>query len=383
MNPIRILLVGDCSHQLLIAFIRSFKQYNKGFEFDAFSITKIKHSDCYHYANVNYARSFGAIYNSKIFRKFVYPFDILFNFLRLNQQYDVVHIHFARPIYLIIWPFIRLKGKKVIISVWGTEFLRANKRKKFLLGLMYKRADFIHCSNEELKSSIVANFNLNSDKLMSIPFFLENLNNLDNINLSKREAKSELNWNINKVQIVIGYNYNKGQQHISLLHELAKLPKNKFDKIEFVFPITYGSDLAYRETVIARATELPCKIHFYTEFLSNEKMCEIRLAGDVFINVQITDQFSASFVESLYAGNTVITGSWLPYRLLKEAKVSYLEIDNIKEINGAINYALLNLSELQKLNNKNKRILRDMFDQRKLANRWLEIYSKSSNNSPD
>lgn len=373
MTPKKILLIGDCNHQLLIAFLRSFKKYAH-VDFHAFSITKVKSDNEEHYKQINYARSFSSVYKFKQLRKLFYAFEIISHFKKLNTKFSFSHIHFARIQYLFIWPLIRSKSDKIAVSVWGSEFLRSSRFKRYLLGLMYKRADVVHCSNEALRQSIINYYKISPSRVKTIPFFLENLINIDAVKESLREIKSEFKWDVNKLQMVIGYNYNEGQQHLKIIDELLKLEPNALNSIELVFPLTYGSNINYRENVEQKALKISTTSFFYRTFLPDVEVSKMRIAGDVFINLQTTDQFSGSFVEALYAGNIVITGSWLPYKVLKDAGVYFIEIDTISELNNAINTIIVNHDEIVIKAKENHTILKKMFDEGHLAQEWSELY---------
>ncbi len=49
------------------------------------------------------------------------------------------------------------------------------------------------------------------------------------------------------------------------------------------------------------------------------------------IQLQATDSFSSSMRETLYAGNIVITGDWLPYGTLDEKGVFMLKVSSVEE----------------------------------------------------
>ncbi|PZX54197.1 glycosyltransferase [Algoriphagus chordae] len=370
----KILFIGDCNHQLLTSFIRSYSRFNSD-EFSAFSIKKIKDDNKNIFENIQIARSFGKAYDNRVLRKLIYPFDIICRFLKLPISFDVIHIHLAKIQYLFIWPLLRFKGNKVVISVWGSEVLRANKWKMYVLGYMFRRADLIHCSNSALKEIVSEKFFVPISKIEAIPFFLDNLDMMDALNLNKVDAKANLNWNKRKIQVVIGYNFNQGQQHPLIISELAGLEKPILDEFEFVFPLTYGSEKANQEMIVKKARDIQADMIFYKHFLSQTDVSTIRVATDIFINLQITDQYSASMVEALYAGSIIITGSWLPYKSLKNSGVFFIELDSIQELSKTLIYVLNDIVDISKKAKVNKKIIEDMFESETLAQDWLSFYS--------
>jgi hypothetical protein len=68
------------------------------------------------------------------------------------------------------------------------------------------------------------------------------------------------------------------------------------------------------------------------KWLTNNELAEIRVFTDILLQLQITDQFSGAMQESLYAGNILITGSWLPYGFLKKEGVYFETISKFEEL---------------------------------------------------
>ncbi|MDG1278240.1 MAG: glycosyltransferase family 4 protein [Algoriphagus sp.] len=367
----KILFIGDCNHQLLVSFIRTISSLGV-FHFSAFSITKIKIESQFLYSSVKYARSFNNIYKSKWFRKLIYPVDIFYRFLALKNDFDFIHIHSLKLQYFFIWPLLILSRKKIVISIWGSEVLRASNFRIFLLKYMYHKADFIHCTNPILIENFCQRLNLPYSKFVAIPFFLKNLKIIDEERSNRFEIKSKLGWNRGKIQCTIGYNYNSGQQHLAILDQFREI--DFIDKTELILPLTYGSSDGNRETIIENAQSLSCTSVIYQSFLSERDLALIRLGTDIFINLQITDQYSASMVEALYAGSIVITGSWLPYDSLKEVGAFFVEIDKVSDLRDALSNIFKNWEFYAKRAFESKESVAKLFGEKTTFNKWDEFY---------
>lgn len=372
-----ILIIGDGNHVLIKNWVKNIKA-SSNFTIDIFSIHEINKISKTGYNNIFYARSFNSLYDHKFLRKFVYLFEIISRFKRIHSHYDIIHIHLAKTQYNFILPFIKLKSKKLIVSIWGSEFYRASKWKKLLLSPIYSMADSIHCTNENLKISLVKENKIPEGKITVIPMFLEILKKLEPLLSDNMNFKDELGWNKNKVQITLGYNYNSGQQHKEIIGILnSSFLSDYSEKIEFVLPLTYGNSMTYREEILNIASILPCKTFTFTTFLSESDVAKIRIANEIFLNLQITDQYSGSFVESLYAGNIVITGSWLPYQNLKNAGVFFIEINKIDDLPNCLKNILNDFEFFKEKSKKNTEILKKMFDSKYILKQWLDYYSGS------
>lgn len=377
-RKLEILLVGNCDHQLLTNQVRNLKR-DKPINFSAFSTKKISEQNIGLFQNVTYAGPLNNKVSGGVFWKLRYALTIIYRFLSISFNYDVVHINSLKTKYFFIWPIIRLRKKKVIISIWGSEFLRAGKFKRRLLGILWRKTDFIHCTNKQLKESVMEYFGIANNKIIPIPFILENLEVIEKIDRKKIKIKKELGWKQDSLQILVGYNYNEGQQHEKIIDQLSLLPKELAQKMQFIFPLTYGNSEEYRDNIISKASDTLDNTLFITSFMSNEKNSMVRIASDIFINVQITDQYSASMVESLYTGNIVITGSWLPYEPLKENHVYFIEIKKLEELHKSIMEVFYNYEKIKANTVKNKDRIKGMFDKHYLMSEWYELYAKAIN----
>ena len=83
------------------------------------------------------------------------PFRLLTNFiafiyfcLNSKKKYDVVHILYVRAEFLFTYFFINKIGKKIIISIFGSDINQHYKFKKFFTKIYYK-ADYILTTSPE------------------------------------------------------------------------------------------------------------------------------------------------------------------------------------------------------------------------------------------
>src|SRR5690606_7299055 len=57
--------------------------------------------------------------------------------------------------------------------------------------------------------------------------------------------------------------------------------------------------------------------------LSDVDVAKLRIETDITINIQISDAFSASLQEHLFAQNLLLVGDWLPYQILTDNQVFF------------------------------------------------------------
>ena len=97
-----------------------------------------------------------------------------------------------------------------------------------------------------------------------------------------------------------------------------------------------------------------CSYVILEKFFVDEELSISRLASDFFIHAPISDALSGTMLELLYASNIVFTGSWLPYKTFKAAKLSYFEISDFKELSEKLDAVIENFDDEKENTLKNK-----------------------------
>ena len=96
--------------------------------------------------------------------------------------------------------------------------------------------------------------------------------------------------------------------------------------------------------------------------------------SNIHINLRNSDALNNSMIEALYAGNTVIVGSWMLYGILKRKNINFIELDNINEIGNCIS-ELIDGNDLSNKTN-NKPIIEQNFLMETNIKKWCEIYKE-------
>jgi hypothetical protein len=107
-------------------------------------------------------------------------------------------------------------------------------------------------------------------------------------------------------------------------------------------PLTYGGNVHYKDKIVRKLNSMDYQFTVLTSFLNDRQVAMLRKASDYFINLQITDQLSGSMLEHLYAGSTVLTGSWLPYNILDGLGIRLLKVNDVPQAAKVIKDHLLN-----------------------------------------
>ncbi|MBD3829823.1 MAG: hypothetical protein IE890_04985 [Arcobacter sp.] len=288
----------------------------------------------------------------------------------VKMNFEVVNIHIARWYYLLILK--TLKNRKLIVSFYGSDFYRITDMAKKLLSPLLKCAKTITFTNEKtMKSFLQYNSGL-KNKVKVCRFGLKTLDFIDkNRNRSKIDIKKELGYNTSKIIVTCGYNSTPAQQHEKIIENIIKLPQDILGNIQFVFPMTYG-DNANKEKIKSVLLKTNLDYIVLEDFLRGDDNAYIKLVSDIMINILVTDSFSGSMQEFLYANNIVITGSWLPYDVFDNEGIIYEKIDSAGKLSDKLEDILSNLQSYKTNLDKNIDIISKLSSWKYNIQNWME-----------
>jgi hypothetical protein len=94
------------------------------------------------------------------------------------------------------------------------------------------------------------------------------------------------------------------------------------------------------------------------------------------INMPETDALSGAATEAMYAGNLVLTGAWLPYKIFQKFGLHYKALDSFSEITELID-AHLNKNRLisDSQANENRENIRKYLFPSATVKPWVKIYN--------
>jgi len=348
----RLLLVGRYDSVLNQEFCE--RLMNFGHEVDLFDITN------YTFYNLNTKRMISYNRNSKELNKFLplLYLDRIFQskkyLIKINQDYDILIYLYIKYEYLFLYKSLNSKAKKIIATVWGSDFWK--NPIKFMFKKFYLKADLITVNNEKLREELIKYFSKSiDDKTIVCRFGVGSLDFIDQIKINEtiNQCKRKLGLNENSITITIGSRADSLEQHKKIINELKLLIDYK--NIQLVFPLTYGN-VTYKDIIIKyiKMTLNNEKIVIFDKFLTNEDIARLRLSTNIFINLRETDQFSSAMLQHFYAGSLVINGSWLPYQELYKRGIFCFLLNNIHELPETIK-EIINKMEYYKHNLLGKR----------------------------
>lgn len=365
----KVLVVGNGKHYFNQKLYTKLK--NAGIEVDFFSYLNLNSDDISTYKKTQIVNIFDKkiphIFNFRGGKGF-YADQYLKRELKQvinNNDYEIIHLQGAT-----LWGLsaIQKSSAKKILSVWGSDIYRVNSIKLLLLKKLVKKINTITFSSSNTRNYFNANIYSHNDCRL-VRF------GLDLIEVIKEE-KFSFKKNKDKVVVTIGYNRDKAQQHLAVLKSLQTLPESITSKIEIIIPFTYGTvDLAYKKTLIDVLDQMGVQYSFVDNFLSEKNLALIRLNTDIMVQVQITDQFSGSMQEHLYAGNIIITGTWLEYSDLVNQGAVYEKINDIEEIATKTEEVISNLDKYKQLCKGNSEVIRAISSWDNNLSKWENLYN--------
>lgn len=297
--------------------------------------------------------------------------------LRDMEESDIINIHYLSTVIPWFWKDIRKKSRKVVISIWGSDFYQTTRKALKKYRKIFNECDALTFTNERTREEFVGYYkDLDiSNKTYVIRFGLRVLDILKKQKFSQQDCRNFFGLPVNKIITVIGYSSRSNHRHEEIITYINKLDKTVLEKMFFVLPMTYG-DFSYREKIkkVLLGTNLSYKI--LEDFMTYEEMARFVVASDIMINLQTTDQFSGSMQEHMYAGNVVITGDWLPYDILWSKGAFALRISEFSQLTETLVYAVRNLDELK---NKSKQVNAFIYDLSSWSvniQKWIGLYNQ-------
>jgi hypothetical protein len=138
--------------------------------------------------------------------------------------------------------------------------------------------------------------------------------------------------------------------------------------------MTSGGSEAYRSEVREWLASVQMPHLLLEERLEDEAIAQLRMAADILVQVQTTDQLSGSMLEHLFAGNVLITGAWLPYDLMKDQGLVYWTTGSHEELSSVLSDCIGDLSARKLAASDNKKRVWEMTSWSHTAPRWSALY---------
>lgn len=276
------------------------------------------------------------------FKQLVCRKEWLDKMLTVIQQYDIINIHFLSYWQAEIAIHIPT-SKRVVISFWGSDLMSvAGKRIYGLQSDAINRADALTLIGAEMEQILLSKFGRNlKEKIHHVLFGLPQHLVTDLItNAQKYREYGEsllkahgLSTKGYPYRIKLGYSAFESQNHLKIISQLGLLNADIRKQILLIVPMTYGGTReGYKEEVEHAIEQAHIKGLVLKEYLNNEQAISLSYITNIMFNLRDNDAFNNSMSESLIAGSLVFNGLWLPYKILQEHDIYYINVSKIEDL---------------------------------------------------
>jgi hypothetical protein len=318
----KILFIGNANSFLIIQLAKKLIAYNPDLQIDILSDQTIK-SECSPFHHSYCVDDSNPKANKKIIKAFYLAVQMKKLIQKVEGKYDVIHILYVSASYRYFWNDLKL-------TVFGGDFYKSKWYMNLLIAKMAKESSLISATNPSTLKAFCTKFNVSSNNNRLVRFGLNILDEIDAVSHS-----DILNWKqrngILPSEIILACGYN-GSMNQNLLKIIESLKNVKSSLSSVVLTLQLYENTAHVDQVITYLKESGLKFLLIRERLSDRELAVYRSSVDIMIQVQTTDSFSGAMQEHLYAGSTVITGSWLPYAVLDEKNITYIKVNEISEV---------------------------------------------------
>ncbi len=374
----KILIIGDADSIYIEGYIRNIFSNNDFIVLATEKNNNIEYSRFYANNNIN-VECFSDLYISNIpgIRNFIGTIIFSKKLIKKYGFFDFIHIHGLNHYRGNLAINVMNIKTKLIISVWGSELLRSNKKQISIYKKYYDIANKVTFENRNVLNKFLTEYpKIDNKKLYIINFGDEIFDYIDNI-----QKPNKINYlksiDINKKYFIIsvGYNRNKAHHHYEILESILKLPREIQQQILIVLCMTYGPhDYEYENKVNCLLKSFHGISKIYTEFLNKQNMSELLSAVDIFIHGQTTDSQSMTLMEYLYTNTIVLNGSWLEYPIIEDNKIFMIKYNKYSEISNLLLKIINNFNYYFNKTNFNHDALEKIFNWKCVKNDWINLY---------
>jgi len=363
----RILFIGNANSFLIIQLAKKLIIRNPDWQIDILSDQKIV-SEQSPYHNTYCVDNYHPNASKKIIKAFYVAIEMKKLLKDIEGKYDVIHILYVSASYRYFWNALKKKSSKIVLTVFGGDFYKSKWYMNLLISKMAKESFIISATNPSTLNAFCSYFKVMAKNKQLVRFGLNILDEIDKVNSSDVEKWKERNGILPSEKIVAcGYN---GSPNQNLLAILNSLKNSKPDLSSVVLTLQLTEKTAHVDQVMSALKESGFKFLLFRERLTDRELAVYRSTVDIMIQVQTSDSFSGAMQEHLYAGSTVITGSWLPYAVLDEKNTAYVKVNEISEVGKEV---CANLSSyLDK--SKNKEIIATLSKWTNTISDWTALY---------
>jgi hypothetical protein len=373
----RLLFVGNADNPLLVDLALELKRLRPGLVVDILSERASRHPRAGEaFDSIRFPEGGGWFGGTRGVKFFWFLLHYRALLKAVPDGYDVVHVFYLSAIWGALADALAAKGHRMIVSLFGSDVYRTNGILKPLQARLLKRADRITSANQDTLEAARGQYGVEPARGVIVRFGLRPLEHIDRLRAIGDRIAHKRAMGIPEERIVLaaGYNASPHQHHQAIIDSLCIIPKDRRGRLFVLVPMTMGgsSDQVARVRGMLAASGFDHRI--ITELMTDEEVARLRLATDIMVQVQPTDQLAGAMQEHLYAGSVVITGAWLPYRVLSDAGVRFWTIADRSGLAKELEMCMSELSDREAACAGNDAPIRALSSWSHTAPRWSALY---------
>lgn len=304
---------------------------------------------------------------------------------RIFSEYDLVHFQFLTPECVALAEYIP-KKVKTACTFWGSDLFLANRHFDYNShARMLKRMNRITVHSAEMKQILLSKFGRDLEPKVFASLVVTGDSVFDRLQTSSQaKAKEHFvqkhNLKPDELTVVVGGAASPSGNHEKIVEGLTRLSDSVRARCRFVFPMTYGAPDEHYVSRIKDAVESAgLKNLILEKYLSDHEIDGMRLAADITIKLPDYDAFSLALCEDIYAGAIPVTGTWLPYGLLRTSGIHHVEVTDYGQLSVVLENVVDNIDTHRASAVGNADRIRHLLNQSDRIADWTGFYSNLVN----
>lgn len=311
-------------------------------------------------------------------------YDLKKGFERIKEFgiYDVCHLHFLGYEAVTIGLLVRKICGKLISNYWGSDWLRADDSLKQYQKYLLEVSDYIVTDSLQIYKQVNEHYQQRfKEKLKYIRFKMPVISKIQSSDFSadiRNNFIEKYHIPSDKIVVTCGYGASKAHNHRGIIKAIKNIPITNRRKLFVIIPMTYGKEAEYLREVKQDLEDIEIDFTVIEDYLSFTEVALLRLATDIFINVEPTDAYSSTMIEYSYCKKVVIIGKWLDYSELEKQGAYYEKVERIEDITRVLEKCIKNFDDIKKMFMNNKQATEKFqtdYDRNEL---WEDIYGEKT-----
>lgn len=274
---------------------------------------------------------------------------------------------------MILSKLINILKTKTITTFWGSDILRLTYTEAQYLITILDKSDCINIGTKQMQQAFNQFFGEKyNNKCVRVLFGSPAIDYIRKCKESSETCKDLLGLDSSKITLAIGYNGNKEQQHLKVIEALANISKEEKKALQIIIHTSGSIDEEYLNTIVNAMINSDICYKVLNDSYDLETIARLRIATDIIIHAQITDGFSGSIRESVFAGAVLMNPSWINYDRFDNDGVDYIKYSSFEEIPQAVEKLLSGRIAINTENNKN--LVYKEYSWEAVREKWAEIF---------